>query len=88
MEKDGECKMDRQNKKCGCARKSGRRKNNAGTDKKEGNKLAGPLAKKELPADGFSRRNGKREEGSRPKKISDDRQHHDKWTVCRYEKES
>ena len=23
----------------------------------------------------------------RGKKISDDRQHHDKWTVCRYEKE-
>ena len=34
MEKDGACKMDRQNKKCSCARKSGRRKNNAGTVKK------------------------------------------------------
>ena len=31
--------------------------------------------------------NGKREEGSRRKKISDDRQQHDKGTVCRYEKE-
>ena len=55
MEKDGACKMDRQNKKCSCARKSGRRKNNAGTDKEEENKLAGPLAKKELSAEGYSR---------------------------------
>ena len=47
--------MDRQNKKCSCARKSGRRKNNAGTDKEEEMKLAGPLAKKELPAEGCSR---------------------------------
>ena len=72
MEKDGACKMDRQNKKCSC-RKSGRRKNNAGTDKEQEMKLAGPLAKKELPAEGCSRRNGKREERSRQKKISDDR---------------
>ena len=35
MEKDGEYKMDRQNKKCSCARMSGRRNNNAGTDKKK-----------------------------------------------------
>ena len=35
-------------KKCSCARKSGRRKNNAGTDKEEEKKLAGTLAKKEL----------------------------------------
>ena len=34
MEKDGAYKMDRQNKKCSCTMKSGRRKNNAGTDKK------------------------------------------------------
>ena len=52
MEKDGACKMDRQNKKCSCARKSGRRKNHAGTDKEEEKKLAEPLAKKELPAEG------------------------------------
>ena len=39
---------------------SGTRKNNAGTDEEEQNKLAGPLAKKELPAEGCSRRNGKR----------------------------
>ena len=49
MEKDGVCKMDRQNKKCSCARKTGRRKNNAGTDKEQEKKLDGPLAKKELP---------------------------------------
>ena len=52
MEKDGACKMDRQYKKCSCARNSGRRKNNAGTDKEEEKKLAGPLAKKELSAEG------------------------------------
>ena len=49
--------------------------------------MAGPLAKKELPAERSSKRNGKREEGSRQKKISNDRQHHDKGTVCSYEKE-
>ena len=60
MEKDGELKMDSQNKKCSCARKSGRRKNNnAGTDKEEEKKLAGPLAKKELSAEGCSRRYSK-----------------------------
>ena len=41
--------------------------------------MTGTLAKKELRAEGGSRRNGKREEGSRQKKISDDRQHYDKW---------
>ena len=46
MEKNGACKMDRQNKKWRCAGKSGRRKNNAGTDKEDEKKLAGPLAKK------------------------------------------
>ena len=44
--------------------------------------MAGPLAKKELPAEECSRRNGKQEEGSQQKKISDDRQHHDKWTYA------
>ena len=38
-EKDVACKMDTQNKKCSCARKSGRRKNNAGTDKMKRNWL-------------------------------------------------
>ena len=47
-----------------------RRKNNAGTDKEEEMKLAGPLAKKELPAEGCSRRNGKLEVSSLQKKIS------------------
>ena len=61
MEKDRAWKMDRQNIKCSCARKSGRRKNNAGTDKEE-KKLAVPLAKKELSAEGCSRRNGKGKE--------------------------
>ena len=69
------------NKKCSCARKSGRRKNNAGTDNEEEKKLAGPLAKKELPAVECSRRYGKWEKSSRQKKISDDRQHYEKWTA-------
>ena len=55
--------------------------------KKEEKKLAGSLAGKELPAEGGSWSNGKREEVSRKKKISDHRQHHDRRTVCRYEKE-
>ena len=80
MQKDGAYKMDRQKKKCSCARKSERRKNNAGTDEEE-KKLAGPLAKKELSAEGCCRRNGKWEECSRQKNISDDRQHYHKWTV-------
>ena len=62
-------------------------KNNARTDKEEEKKLAGPLVKEELPAEGCSRRYGKWKESSRQKKISDDRQHYDKWIVCRYEKE-
>ena len=86
MGKDGACKMDRQNKKCSCARKIGRWKDNAG-DKEEVKKLVGPLTKKELPAEGCSIRNGKREESWRQHKISDDRQHYDKWTVGRYEEE-
>ena len=80
MEKDGACKMDRQNKKCSCARKSGRRKNKAGTDKEEEKKLAGTLAMKELPAEGCSRRYGKWDERSMQKKISDDKQHYHKCT--------
>ena len=64
MEKDGQCKMDRQNKNA-VLLESEKRKNNAGTDKEEEKKLAGPLAKKELPAEGCSGRNDKREGGSR-----------------------
>ena len=52
LEKAGACKIDRQNKKCSYVRKSGRRKNNAETYKEEEKKSAGPLAKKELPAEG------------------------------------
>ena len=88
MEKDEACKMNRQNKKCSRAGNSGIRKNNAGTDKKEEKKLTGPLAKKELPGEGCSIRNGKLEESSRQKKISAYTHHHDKWTVCRYEKKA
>ena len=68
-------------KKNSCARKSGRMKNNSGTEKEEETKLAGPLAKKGLSAEGYSKRYGKWEESSRQEKISDDRQHYDKWTV-------
>ena len=69
MEKDGGCKMDRQNKKCSYAIKIGRRKNNDGTDKEEEKKSAGPLIKKELPSEGCSRTTGKREESFRQKKY-------------------
>ena len=65
----------------------GKRKNNAGTAKEEEMKLAGTLAKKELPPEGCSRRYGKWEESSRQKEISDDRQQYDKWTVLKYGKE-
>ena len=40
-----------------------------GPDKEEEKKLAGPLAKKELSAEGCSRRNGKWEEGSSEEDI-------------------
>ena len=46
MEKDGTYKMDRYNKKYSCARKSGRRKNNSGTDKEDEKKMTGSLAKR------------------------------------------
>ena len=52
--------MDRQNKKCSCARN-----NNGRTEREEENKLAGPLAKKELPAEGCSRMNGRAYMGRR-----------------------
>ena len=54
--------------------------NNTGTDKEEEKKLARPLAKEELPGEGFSRRNGEREESSRQNKILDDREHYGKLT--------
>ena len=46
-------------KKFTCARKSRRRKNNDRTDIEEEKKLARLLAKKELPAEGCSKWNGK-----------------------------
>ena len=49
-------KWTEKNKKCSCTRKSVRRKNNAGTDKEEEKKLTGPLAQKELPAEGMVKR--------------------------------
>ena len=69
----------RQNQIWSCARKSGRRKNNAGTDKEEENNWLGHrLRRNYLLKD---RRYGKWEGSSRQKKISDDRQHYDKWTL-------
>ena len=56
-------------KKCSCARKNGRRKNNAGAYKEEEKKLAGSLAKKDLPAEGCSRRNSKREKNPRGRRY-------------------
>ena len=49
--------------------------------KEEENKLAEPLAKKKLHAEGCSRRYGKQKESSRHKKISDCRQNYDKLTT-------
>ena len=59
--------MDRHNKKCSCARKSGRRKNNAGTDKEEEKKLAGHwLRRNSLLKDGLEGMvNGKKVRGRR-----------------------
>ena len=54
----------------------------------EEKKLVGSLAKKKLRAQRCSRRYGKREKSSVQKKISDDRQHYDKWTVCRYKRKA
>ena len=48
--------------------------------KKRKRNWLGHLAKKELSAEGCSRRYGKWEESSRQKKISNYRQRHDNWT--------
>ncbi|KAJ4443371.1 hypothetical protein ANN_05039 [Periplaneta americana] len=50
-------------------------KTNPETDQKDKNKLAVPLAKKELPNERCTGRNGEREKSSEQKKISDDKQH-------------
>ena len=85
MEKDGACKMDRQNKKCSCARKSGRRKNNTATDKEEKKKLAGHWLKRNCllkeALEGMV--NGKKVHGRRIYDMID----YDKLTVCKYKKE-
>ena len=70
MEKDAAYKMDRQNIKCSCARKSWKWKNNAGTDKKEEKKLVGPLAKNRLLKDALEEMvNGKKVRGRRRYQI-------------------
>ena len=73
MEKHGTFEIHKQNKRCSCARRSGRRKNNAGTDKEEEKKLAGPLAKNELPAEGCLEGmvNGKKVRGRRRYQMVD-----------------
>ena len=73
--------MDRQNKNAVVLERVCEGRKMLELIKKRKNKLAGPLAKKELPAEGCSRRNGKREKGSRQKNKSDDIQHYDKWTM-------
>ena len=64
--------MDRQIKKCSCARKSGR-KNNARTDKEVEKELAGPLAKKQLPDEDALKGmiNGKKVRGRRTYQMID-----------------
>ena len=81
MEKDEACQMDAQSKNAVVLKRVEERRRVLKLNKEEEKKMTGPLAKKELPAEGCSRRNGKREVNSRQKKISDDRQHYDKWTV-------
>ena len=80
MEKDGACKMDRQNKKCSCARKGGRRKNNAGKiRKRKRNWLGHWLRRNCLLKDALQDIvNGKKVRGRRNQMI---RQHYEKWTV-------
>ena len=77
MEKDGACKMYRQNKK-----------NALGLERVgEGRIILEVIRKRKRNWLGHWRRrnyllkDGKREESWRQKKISDDRRHYDKWTV-------
>ena len=73
MEKDGACEMDRQNKKWSCARKSGSRKNNAGTDKEqEKNRLGHWLRRNCLLKDALEGMvNGKKVRGRRRYQMKD-----------------
>ena len=79
MEKDGACKMDIQN--AVVLERVGEGRIMLELIRKRKRKMAGPLAKKELPVEGCSSWYGKWEESLRQKNISDDRQHYDKWTV-------
>ena len=76
MEKDGACKTDRQNKKCSCAKSIGEGRKKMQRIKKRKRNWLGHWLRRNC-----SRRNAKREESSRQKKISNDRQHYGIWTV-------
>ena len=69
MEKDVACKMDRQNKNAAVLERVGEGRIMLGLIKKRKKEMNGPLAKKELRAEGCSRRNGKRKESLRHKKT-------------------
>ena len=72
MEKDGACKMDKQNKKHSCARKSGKWKNNAGTYKRKRNWLGHWLRRNCLLKDAVeSMANGKKVRGRRRYQMMD-----------------
>ena len=73
MKKEKACKMGRQNKKCNSVRKSGRRKNNAGTDKEEKRNWLGHwLRRKCLLKDALERMvNGKKLRGRRRYQMID-----------------
>ncbi|KAJ4433767.1 hypothetical protein ANN_16079 [Periplaneta americana] len=51
------------------------RESDAETDQEEEKELAGSLAEKKLPIEGYTRKNGEREKSSEQKKISDGRRH-------------
>ena len=77
MEKDGAWKMDNKIKNADVLERVG--EGRIMLVKRE--KMAGLLAKKELPAEGCSRRNGKLEEGSRQKKLEEGRGENGKRTT-------
>ncbi|KAJ4445745.1 hypothetical protein ANN_12430 [Periplaneta americana] len=61
--------------------------NNAQTDEEKKKKLAGSLAKKELPTEGCTGKDGERKKNSGKKKISEDGQHQHTWIICGDEEE-
>ena len=72
MENDGACKMDRRNKKCSCARKIERRKNNAGTENQDRNWVGHRLRTNCLLKDALEGMvNGKRVPGRRRYQVLD-----------------